>query len=151
MISKDKLQKIKLTAEENTQLNSFIGKAVRSNYKVNVLTNRAGVSPSNGIQELYNQNTETLIIYAGILDKSIKGHTSNHDPLAEGESAYMVGEVKGTDLLHVLDLIIREKTYNRAVNENEAAIKLLQAQLDDLKTPEERKGDLLLRMAELKN
>lgn len=142
MISKEKLEKLKLDSEENATLNGFIGKAVRNNYTFTIYTNKAGVAPSGGIQQVYNQAVDTLITYAGILDKNIRGHNTNFDPLADGETALMVGRVKATDLLSILQLIIREKTYNEEMRRKEMAIKELRARIDDLKTPAEKRADL---------
>ena len=149
MISKEKIQSIKLSGDENSHLNDFIGKAVRGNYKFNILTNKVGVAPQCGVQEVYNQNTETLIIYAALLDKQIRGHVTNFDPFAEGNDVFMVGKVKGDTLLTILKLIIREKSYNAAMSERVATANSLQSQLDDLKTPEERRKDIEKQLAEL--
>jgi hypothetical protein len=141
-MNKQEIEALKLTSEENSQLNDFIGKAVRNNYTFGVLTQRVAVTPKMGVQELYNQSEETLITYAGLLDKNIKGHITNFDPRARGEKAYMIGRVKGSDLLNILQLIIKEKAYNTEVENAILRKENIKAKLEDLKTPEEKRKEL---------
>jgi len=150
MTSKEKLEKLKLNIEENKSLNDFIGTCVRRNNKFQILTNKATPYPHVGIQEVYNANTEVLIEYAKILDKKVRDHVGDFNPLADAaDQDLVVNGVIAKDLLVQLRLIIREKTYVSELNSLRAKQANLNAQLEDAKSPEEKKADINRQLQEL--
>lgn len=153
LLSKEKLDSIKLKQEEVTTLNTFIAVSVRRNFTFTLLTRKAGVSPAMNIQEIYNQNTPTLQIYGEILSAEVTKYGAvSFDALAEGDKAYMTpgaNFVKGSDMIDILKLIIREKVYILETAKRGDHLKAVRAQLADMKTPEEKKAELLTEIAAL--
>lgn len=153
LLSKDKLESIKLKQEETVHLNTFIGTSVRSNFSYTLLTDRAGVSPAMNIQEIYNQNVATLSKYGMLLTaEQNKRGSADFDALNTGNTAFMTpgnNLVPASDMLDVLKLIIREKTYFSEVGKRTAVLKELNKELENMATPEEKKQSLIREIATL--
>jgi hypothetical protein len=153
LLTKEKLDSIKLKQDEAVTLNTFIGVSVRGNYTFTLLTNRAGVSPAMNIQEIYNQNIPTLSTYGELLAaQNAKQGSATFDALGDGPRAYMTpgnNEVKATDMLDILRLVIREKTYFIESAKKAGELRNLKATLDNMATPEEQKAKLIQQIATL--
>lgn len=153
LISKEKLDSIKLKQDEAVILNTFIGLSVRGNFTYTLLTRKAGVSPAMNIQEIYNQHTATLSTYGEILSAENGKHGSaTFDALGEGASAFMCpgnNRVKASDMLDMLKLIIREKTYFIETAKRAEALRQARTTLENMATPEEQKLKLVKEIAEL--
>lgn len=154
LMSKEQLEKIKLTSDENARLDRFIANAVRRDIKFTILTERAGVAPIVGIQEVYNSPEDTLGTYEGLLNKQAQGHTTKFNPREpETSKAHHVpgsrDRVLSTDMVVILQLILREKVYNSEVSLRGDTIENLKAKLDTLATPDEQKATLRKQIEEL--
>lgn len=153
LLSKEKLDSIKLKQEETSVLNTFIGVSVRANFSFTLQTRKLGVSPVMNIQEIYNQNTDTLVVYGEILSVENNKHgNATFDALSEGPSAFMTpgrNEVKASDMLDILKLVIREKTYAIEKGKRATALRQARATLENMATPEEQKLKLVKEIAEL--
>lgn len=142
MLSKQELEEIRLKPEESTRLNTFIGNSVRSNEVYPVYSNKVGGGLNKPVQDIYALNEATLSEMSGILDKKIKDYTPVFNPRVKQAGPFKVGNVSGADLLDALTLILREKVYFAEQKAREKHLLNLQEQLNEAKTPKERRKEL---------
>lgn len=127
-----------LTKEESDKLTLFMGEMVRKNVSFAMLSTKVGVTQYMGIQELYNQNPDTLHGFGAKLEKLSKA--------AGGRFAksgrYMVGGIVSTKQMEdMLDFMIREKEFAAEAEKLEKKIANLKKDLDGMKTTDEIKAE----------
>lgn len=99
------------------------------------------------IQELIHENVATLKTIGTQLERVIKDAGSSE---FSSEGPLKINGVEGSKWVNFLKLQIRLTKVQEDAEEKAQQIKTLEAQLEDLKTPEEKKGDLQRQLAALK-
>lgn len=141
-----KISELKLSSEEDAKLDSFIGKCIRRNSKFPLLTNRVGVGSDITIQEIYNQNPESIKQLGKFLNKLI----NDNDPeFSSAQAELKFGTILATELKEALKLILKEKEYKSALSKAVAQKRRLLEAQESLKTPEEKRKEIDAELAEL--
>lgn len=134
----------KLTQQEEEKLNSFIGKCVRGNVQLGVLSNKIGANITMDIQEVYNSNINTLLTFGQKLERLEKDNGGRFST----KTPYLVGGVVPiTEMMDIIELIVVEKQYSAYIAKETRAIEKLQQELDGMKTESEIRADKTAELA----
>ncbi len=128
----------KLTKEESDKLTLFIGQMVRGNVSFATLSNKVGVTQYMGIQELYNENPDTLRVFGGKLEKLSAGQGGR---FAKAGPYLVGGIVPAKQMEDMLDFMIREKEAVIEEKNHENKIAKLRKDLEGMKTQTEIKSE----------
>lgn len=139
-----KLSDLKLTAEEEVKLDSFIGKATRKNAVFPLLSNRVGVSSKVTIQDIYSSSAQTIREMGKFLNKLI----SDNDPdFSVEKQSLKFGTIAAEEVKEALKLILKEKEYKSKLAAAKATKRALLEKQDSLKSPEERRKEIDAELA----
>lgn len=135
----------KLTAEEENERYTFIGKCVDSN------TNfpggsRWGVPGGVTLQDLCNSTPTTL----RDIGKRINKELTSHDPEFDGTEPLKIAGIPAEKWANFIRLTIRKKMYNTLVAEKRAEVKKLKATIEMAKTPDELRREAEAQLAVLR-
>lgn len=136
---------IKLTTEEDNKLNVFVGKAVRKNLSFPVLDTRLANANRLTVQDMFNANIETL----QKIGKSLKKMQADFDPEFSSTESQKVGGVEISDLIDIIKLIIKEKTYKTAAADIRKKKLELATTIAGMKTVPELRADAEKQLAAL--
>ena len=134
-------KKVKLTTDERTKLQSFYAKCVENNV---VFPSITPGTANNTIQELLHQrNTSSLDRYADVLEKNINSVTRTEKRNGTTEKTLPGSDITYRETVEVIDLIIKDKEYKDYIKSLETKKAILNSKLEDLKTPDEIRKELL--------
>lgn len=136
-------KKESLSAEELSELQSFIGECVLKDKAFPTL--RVGTDNVT-IQELMHDRSLDSIRAFG---KSVKDAITKHDPDFSSAETFKIGGFEGDKVVKMLKLIIRYREYQVYLKDARSEKKRLTIELENLSTPEERKEKLKAQLLEL--
>lgn len=123
----------KLTLDEDNKLNTFIGKAVRKNLSFPVLDTRVMNANKLTIQDMFNASVDTL----QKIGKSLRKMQADFDSEFSSTETQKVGGVEISDLIDVIKLLIKEKTFKAQAAALRKQKLELQAKIAEFRTPQE--------------
>jgi hypothetical protein len=137
------VKKEALTTEERSELLTFVGESV--------FENRAFPSMKLGhekvtIQELLHERSDEALATLG---KQVKKAIADYDPDFSSTTSYKVGGVDADRFVRILKLILKHREYEKYKASLASTKKLLQAELENFKTPEEKKKEIEAKLAAL--
>jgi hypothetical protein len=142
------MKKENLTVEEKAKLNAFYAECVSENVIFPSL-----VPGTNGltIQELvHRRNIKTLDNYADFLDKQKSNISRTEKREGASEKTISGSKITFSRAVEMVDLIIKNIEYENLLNDQAYLIEKFQKELDNLKTPEERRKELIEKLNLLK-
>lgn len=134
-----------LSKEEKESVISFIGKSVWEN--ISFPSNSAGYQNIT-VQEITNKTVAQLESYGTFIEKS---YLSTGSRFGKAKSQKTWGSITVNELVTFLELVIKNKEYEAEAKRRESKAKFIKDQLENLKTPEERKKELEAELAGLES
>lgn len=136
---------VPLTEEQQTKRLLFIGKCVDANIAFTNPT-KFGVEQKITVQELANLNDNTLeqiyISTQKLINESTLGLKASSEPLK-------VSGILATDLLEFIKLTVENRNYNKWKQNQLKHKKQLEAELETMKSPSQKKRDIQNQLKEL--
>lgn len=134
----------KLTDAEEQQRLLFIGNCIDKNLYLPTNT-RFGVAQKTTVQDLTNSSVETL----QAIGSSIKKAIGDHDPEFSNAPEPMLGKLSASKWVEFIRLTIKRKRVQEYTEKTKEKIKQLQDQINEAKTPQEKRAEAEAQLAEL--
>lgn len=137
-------QKQYLSSEKQTLLNAFISRAVMANASFEYSSNFGKVEPQT-VQQLVHTNAITLKKIGMQLEKIVAGHGQSRFNKKNRLQIPAQSGIYAEEWLDFIDVCLERQDAIASDRETSAELKEIDAELEALETPDERKKKLLER------
>lgn len=131
--------------ENHEKMLMFIGKCVLKNAVINNNT-KLGVTQPMTVQDLCAATVTTLKNVGTQLEKAQKNSTSSR---FSSEGPLKISGIPVEEWLDFIEITITRKEEEARIQANKEELEMISKQLEDMKTPAERKKELLARQKAL--